>query len=379
MTVLSQSARVRYSRQMKLTQFGERGQKRLLDARILLIGAGGLGSPIGIYLAGAGVGTIGIIDPDRVDISNLHRQIGFTTHDAAKATIKANALRIRLLEINPEVCVKAKCLAINEQNALSLVKGYDLVVDGSDNLTTKFLVADACHHSSKALISGAVHSMSCQLALFVPQITACYRCLFSEPPEKALASCNDEGVLGTVAGTAALLMATEALKFLSGVRPTILGKMLIYDAESQTMRTVKISRNENCRICSFTGAYENGRSGTNEMGHPASTNITNTKNIQEVTNISQAKQLLDLGAVLIDVREESEFQEGSLPSAINYPLSKILLDANSGSFQIRQGPIILFCQTGSRSLRAFNALRAALDFPIYNLSGTLERWLTELN
>ena len=374
---LSESDKLRYSRQIKLLCLGELGQAKLLRASVLLIGAGGLSSPIGLYLAGAGVGTIAVVDPDVVHISNLHRQVFYDTGDASSQAEKASKLGERMLALNPAVNVVTQGLAIDAENISPTITDYDLVVDGTDNYATKFVVADACQRAMKPLLSGAVHAMSCQLALYVPQKTACYRCLFSEPPAAGFASCEDDGVLGTVAGTAALMMATEAIKFLSGGVPAILGNMLIYDAELQTIRSIKISRDEHCKICGISSKIAADLAMPAEGGKIGSAPEVNSAKCQQVISARQAKHLIDRGAVCLDVREESEFRKGSLAAAKNYPVSRLLSDARSGVFDYCQGPIILFCQTGKRSMSALPVLSSTLNIPVYSLGGGLNRWLSE--
>jgi adenylyltransferase/sulfurtransferase len=378
MTVLSESAKVRYSRQIKLDNLGEDGQALLLKSRVLLIGAGGLSTPIAVYLAGAGVGTIGIVDPDCVHISNLHRQVVFTTNDARNQAEKAITLGKQLVALNPEVTVVAKCVAVDKNNVAKLIADYDLVIDGSDNLATKFVVSGACQRASIPLLTGAVQTMRCQIALFIPRITPCYSCLFNEPPEGAIGTCESDGVLGTVAGTAALFMATEALKFLSNGVSAILGKMLLYDGELQTLRTITISPDEYCRVCGVERVEPSYLKAIDITKTTATSEVSQTKNRRTIT-VAQTKQLMALGTVLIDVREGHEFNQGSIASAINYPLSCLSVDHRE-ILNYCKDPIILFCQTGKRSLRALDLLNSTLlPVPIYSLAGGLDQWLSENN
>jgi adenylyltransferase/sulfurtransferase len=377
MTLLSELAKVRYSRQIKLSNLGEYGQALLINSRVLLIGAGGLSTPIAIYLAGAGVGTIGIVDPDRVHISNLHRQVAFTSNDAAIRSEKAIALEKHLVSLNPEVTVVAKCIAVDETNVFKIIADYDLVIDGSDNLATKFIVSGACQQAAIPLLTGAVHAMSCQIALFITRITACYNCLFKELPKDAPGTCEEDGVLGTVVGTAALMIATEALKLLSGGVPAILGKMLIYDAESQTLRSFKISRDEHCRTCGAENNHGKEFKLVEITNQITAAEACQTKN-QRTISVAHAKQLMDKGAVLIDVREEQEFNRGSIASARNYPLSRLLSDVHKKIFEDCKDPVILFCQTGKRSLHALEVLNSSLlSVPVYSLVGGVDRWISE--
>jgi molybdopterin-synthase adenylyltransferase len=244
---------MRYARHIVLPELGGIGQGKLMDASALVIGAGGLGSPLLLYLAAAGVGRIGVIDDDVVDLSNLQRQV---MHDTARVgDPKVDSARDAIARVNPEVKLEAHRARFTAANALDLVAHYDLVADGSDNFATRFLVNDACHLAGKPLVSGAILRFEGQLATFksgVPGATdaPCYRCIFPEPPPAGLIpTCSEGGVLGAIAGAIGSLQATEVLKELAGVGDSLAGWLLIYDALSTTFRKVRVKRDPACALC----------------------------------------------------------------------------------------------------------------------------------
>ncbi len=238
----------RYSRHIILPEVGGKGQKRLLSARVIMVGAGGLGCPVGYYLAAAGVGTLGVIDNDTIELSNLQRQIAHSTErvgmhkaDSAKKTFEA---------LNPDVNVIAIKERISKDNILDLIKDYDIVVDGSDNFPTRYLVNDACVLSGKPLVSGAILRFEGQVTTILPGEGHCYRCLFEEPPPPGLVpSCQEAGVLGALPGVIGGLQATEVLKLILGKGEPLKNRLLIYDALKASFRKVKIPKNPKCPVC----------------------------------------------------------------------------------------------------------------------------------
>jgi len=240
----------RYARHLVLPEIGEEGQARLLNARVLVIGAGGLGSPLLLYLAAAGVGTLGIVDDDTVDLSNLQRQV---LHDTANLGLaKVESARRRIAEINPEVTVEAHRLRLSPDNALDLVSRYDLVADGSDNFPTRYLANDACHLAGKTLVSAAIMRFDGQLSTFKSHEAGekpCYRCLFGPQPGDPKESCADVGVLGALAGTLGALQANEVVKELLGIGTSLAGSLLLFDSLETTFRKVKVPRDPDCALC----------------------------------------------------------------------------------------------------------------------------------
>ena len=239
----------RYSRQILLPQVGGNGQEKLLTARVLVIGAGGLGSPVASYLAGAGVGTLGIVDSDEVELSNLHRQMIYSSDDIGKK--KAVAAQNRLQRVNPDVKVVPYVLRLSSENIMEVIKEYDIVVDGSDNFPTRYLVNDACVLTKKTLIFGAFFRYEGQAMVIKPGEGPCLRCMFPEPPPPGLIpSCQEAGVLGALAGVIGLIQATETLKLILGIGVPQVGKLILFDALEMDLIKVNVGRDENCPVCS---------------------------------------------------------------------------------------------------------------------------------
>jgi adenylyltransferase/sulfurtransferase len=238
----------RYSRHLILQGVGEAGQRKLLEARVLLVGAGGLGSPAALYLAAAGIGHLGIVDGDRVDASNLQRQILHDVNGIGRLKVETAAQRITAL--NPDVALEAHPTRLTAGNALDLMKGYDLVVDGSDNFPTRYLINDASLHLGTPVIHGSIFRFEGQLSVFAPHGGPCYRCLFPVPPPPELApSCAEAGVLGVLPGIIGSLQAMEAIKLILGVGEPLVGSLLTYDALDEHFQTVRIERDDNCVAC----------------------------------------------------------------------------------------------------------------------------------
>ncbi|HEU0163572.1 MAG TPA: molybdopterin-synthase adenylyltransferase MoeB [Thermomicrobiales bacterium] len=244
----------RYSRHLLIPEIGLAGQIKLLESRVLLIGAGGLGSPIGLYLAAAGVGTLGIIDDDVVDASNLQRQIIHTTDRIG--TSKAESARIAIEALNPDVRVEEHRVHLTKENAFDLFRQYDVIVDGSDNFATRYLVSDVCVLLKKPFVHGSIYRFEGHISAFDPRDanSPCYRCLFPSPPPPELApNCAEAGVLGLLPGTVGLLQATETVKILLGIGETLVGKLLTYNALTTTFRTLRLSKDPHCPMCSDEG------------------------------------------------------------------------------------------------------------------------------
>jgi molybdopterin-synthase adenylyltransferase len=239
----------RYARHIVLREVGGVGQAKLRAARVLVVGAGGLGSPVILYLAAAGVGTIGIVDDDAVSLSNLQRQIAHKT--AGIGRLKTDSAEEAVKALNPHVTVEKHTLRLSPDNAMDLIKGYDIVADGSDNFDTRFLVADSCHFAGKTLVSAAVSEFSGQLATFKPEGKPCYRCFIpAPPPQGATRPCTEAGVLGAAAGVMGTLQALEVIKEITGAGRSLAGSLLIFDALETRFRTVTLKPDPECSICS---------------------------------------------------------------------------------------------------------------------------------
>jgi adenylyltransferase/sulfurtransferase len=238
----------RYSRQIILPHVGGRGQRKLLSSKVLVVGAGGLGSPAAVYLAAAGVGTLGLVDSDTVDLSNLQRQILHTTADVGRPKTESAAETIRAL--NPDVDVVLHAGRLTSENALEVLRAYDVVIEGSDNFPTKYLVNDACVLLRKPLVLGAVYRFEGQASVFLPEEGPCYRCIFPEPPPPgAVPSCQEAGVLGVLPGVIGCIQATETIKLLLGVGQTLSGRFLVFDALRMEFIAVQMERDPECPVC----------------------------------------------------------------------------------------------------------------------------------
>ena len=238
----------RYSRQIMLPHVGGKGQAKLLDGKVLIIGAGGLGSPISLYLAAAGVGKIGIVDSDKVELNNLQRQIVHSTANVGKA--KVESAKERLTGLNTDIEVVSYNTRVSSGNILDIIKEYDIVVDGSDNFPTRYLMNDACVLSKKPLSHGGIFRFDGQAMTILPGGSACYRCLFPEPPPPGLVpSCQEGGILGAVAGVIGVIQANEVLKYILGIGDLLAGRLLVFNALESSFRTVKVRKNPKCPVC----------------------------------------------------------------------------------------------------------------------------------
>ena len=253
--VFTPEQRQRYSRHLLIPEIGEAGQAKLLDSKVLMIGAGGLGSPAAIYLAAAGVGTIGLVDADVVDRSNLQRQILHT--EGRVGLPKVESARIAITELNPDVKVVGYQERITSENVLEIMEGYDLVIDGSDNFPTRYLINDACVVTRKPLIYAAIFRFDGQVSTFIPYEGPCYRCLYPEPPPAEFApNCDEAGTLGVLPGVVGMLQATEAIKVLLGIGEPLVGRLLTFDALTSEFRTLKLRRDRECPMCGENATFE---------------------------------------------------------------------------------------------------------------------------
>jgi len=365
---------VRYSRHILLPQVGENGQRALKKSRVLLVGAGGLGSPVALYLAAAGVGTIGLVDFDVVDLSNLQRQI---LHGSAGiGSSKIGSARDRLRDINPNVKVESYETRFTSSNALEIAKGYDLIVDGTDNFATRYLVNDTSVLLGIPNVYGSVYRFEGQASVFGATDGPCYRCLFREPPPPHLVpSCAEAGVLGVVPGLVGTIQATEAIKMLLGLGETLVGRLLTIDTMTMAFRTIEIRRDSECPAC-----------GTREItelidydefcgGAPSSELAGNA--IREIQP-SQLAQRLDGGEELeiIDVREPYEWQLGHIPGARLVPLDRIEEEIPRLD---KRRETILYCKVGVRSMYAAQQLADAGVSDVRNLAGGILRWIDEVD
>lgn len=359
---LSDAELRRYSRHLKLAEIGEGGQARLKAARVALIGIGGLGSPAALYLAAAGVGTLGLIDYDSVDESNLQRQVLFDAASVGRP--KTHVARARLEALNPAARVVAHQLELSAANVRALFADYDLVLDGSDRLATRYLVNDACVLYRKPLVSAAIHRFEGQLMSYAPDAGPCYRCLFPHPAEGLVPNCADVGVLGVLPGVLGTLAATEAIKLITGAGTPLIGRLLSYDALELRFSEFRFARRPDCAVCGV---------------RPSITAPTDPPDFCTLEELGQVRaiapeELRDALAeaqrpvALIDVRQPEEFALGHLPGAINIPVDQI---AERVAELPRNRPLVFMCRSGARSLRACALARRAGLEPLQLEGGLL--------
>jgi molybdopterin/thiamine biosynthesis adenylyltransferase/rhodanese-related sulfurtransferase len=355
----------RYSRHLKLADVGVAGQERLKAARVLIVGAGGLGSPAALYLAAAGVGTLGLADYDRVDESNLQRQLLYD--NASIGTPKVLAARARLEAVNPEITVIAHQIELCAANVRQLFNDYDLIIDGSDRMGTRYLVNDACVLYGKPLVSAAVHRFEGQALTYVPGQGPCYRCLFAQMPDGVVQNCADVGVLGVLPGVLGTLQATEAIKLIIGVGTPLIGRLLTYDALELRFSEFRFSRRTDCAVC---GEQPTILTPADPPGFCTLEELTRVRGIS-AAELAQSLASPARAPQLIDVREPAEFVLGHLRGASNIPLAEF---EQQGARLPLQGPVVFMCRSGARSLRACAlAGRAGLEQPL-QLEGGLLAW-----
>jgi len=361
---------VRYSRHLLLPEIGTAGQARLAAARVLIVGAGGLGSPAALYLAAAGVGRLGLIDGDRVDLSNLQRQVLYST--PLIGTAKVTAARERLLALNPGIEVIAHESELRAANAREVLADYDIVIDGSDRLGTRYLVNDACVLLGKSLISAAIHRFEGQAMSYVPGRGPCYRCLFSDSSEGLVPNCAEAGVLGVLPGVMGCLQATEAIKLITGVGEPLLGRLLTYDALDLRFREFRFARRVDCAVCGERPSI------TTLADAPAACTPADLPGLRIYSPAELRARLSDrqTGApLLVDVREAHEFAAGHLADSLHLPLAEL-------EFRHSELPadreVVFICRSGARSLRACQIAAGQGLTRLGNLAGGLAAWAESL-
>lgn len=371
---LSNQEVARYSRHLIMPEVGMEGQLKLKASSVLCIGAGGLGSPVAMYLAAAGVGRIGIVDFDIVDYSNLQRQIIHGTPDVGRS--KLDSASDRLNAINPEIHVETYNEALSSSNALRLLGGYDVIVDGTDNFPTRYLVNDACVLLGKPNVYGSIFRFEGQASVFATKGGPCYRCLYPEPPPPGLVpSCAEGGVLGILPGVVGTIQATEAVKLIIGVGEPLINRFMIYDALRMKFRELKLRKDPECPVCGDTPSvtelidYELFCGMTVE---PVAT--TSSSDSDEAISVEQLKLELDGDdeLFLLDVREPEEFQICRIPGSTLIPLGELpgrLVELEGRS------EMVVHCKSGVRSAKAVKLLREAGFKKAKNLSGGILSWI----
>jgi molybdopterin/thiamine biosynthesis adenylyltransferase/rhodanese-related sulfurtransferase/molybdopterin converting factor small subunit len=368
---LTKAELIRYNRHLILPEVGPAGQKKLKNSSVLCVGAGGLGSPLALYLAAAGVGRIGIVDFDVVDESNLQRQI---IHDTPSVgTSKLASAKKRLLALNPFITVETHETKLSSANAIELFKQYDVIADGTDNFPTRYLVNDACVLTGKPNAYGSIFRFEGQLSVFAAKDGPCYRCLYPEPPPPGLVpSCAEGGVLGVLPGVIGTMQAVETIKLILGIGKPLVGRLMLYDALEQSWRTLKVKKNPACPVCgdkptitapidyeAFCGLKEKPMSAMPEI------------------SVEELKEKLDKkeNFVLLDVREPHEYEIAKIPGSKLIPLGE--LPQRVGELD-KTAKLIVHCKMGGRSARAVTLLRAQ-GFDATNVAGGIHAWAERID
>ena len=374
-TSLSNEEILRYSRHLIMPEVGMEGQLKLKNAKVLLIGTGGLGAPLGLYLAAAGVGRLGLVDFDVVDFTNLQRQIAFGTADVGKS--KAQAARARLSDLNPDIQIEAFETQLTSANALGLFKDFDIIVDGTDNFPTRYLVNDACILLGKPNVYGSIFRFEGQITVFGMPEGPCYRCLYPEPPPPGLVpSCAEGGVLGVLPGIVGSIQAMETIKLILGRGDSLVGRLLLFDALGMKFRELKLRKNPNCPMCGEHRTINKLIDYYEFCGVRGEESPTPDLAVPEITP-KELKSRLDKGddLFILDVREPHEYQicnlNGTLIPLGELPRRVHELDTSR--------EIVAHCRSGKRSAEAVDFLRKAGFRKILNLKGGILAWSDEVD
>lgn len=369
---LSQAEIKRYSRHLILPEVGLEGQRKLKASSALIVGTGGLGAPVGLYLTAAGVGRIGLVDFDAVEDSNLQRQVLFSTQDVRRP--KLEAARERLEGLNPDVTVETHEVRLTSDNALDILEGYDVVVDGTDNFPTRYLVNDACALLGKPNVYGSIFRFEGQVSVFDAARGPCYRCLYPEPPPPGLVpSCAEGGVLGVLPGIVGSLQASEALKLLLGKGKPLIGRLLLFDALKTEFRELKLQKDPGCPLCGEDPTVTELIDYEAFCGLDAEEAATTEFQI----DVEEAASLLEKGEVaLLDVREPVEWQICHIEGAELMPVGEVPYRVNELNTADR---IVVHCHTGARSARITQFLRDLGFTKVWNLAGGIDAWAQKVD
>jgi adenylyltransferase/sulfurtransferase len=372
---LSNEEIARYSRHLIMPEVALDGQKKLKQARVLTIGAGGLGAPLAMYLAAAGVGTLGIVDFDVVDESNLQRQIIHGTSDIGRP--KMESARDRINDINPNVHVEVYEEALSSENALEIFKDFDVIVDGTDNFPTRYLVNDACVLTGKPNVYGSIFRFEGQASVFWAKEGPCYRCLYPEPPPPGLVpSCAEGGVLGILPGAIGTIQATETVKLILGIGEPLVGRLLLYDALGMSFREMKLRKDPNCPVCGENPSVTELIDYQEFCGIPQANAQATADEVPEIT-VQELKKRLDNGENLsvLDVREPHEYEVANIGARL-IPLNELperLAELD------RDVPLAVHCKTGGRSARAVKLLQETGFQNAFNVEGGITAWSEEID
>lgn len=374
----------RYSRHLIMPEVGMAGQKKLKAASVLLIGAGGLGSPLAMYLAAAGIGRIGLVDYDVVDYTNLQRQIIHGTKDVGRP--KLESAKERVLDINPHVQVDSYEVPLTSENALQIFEPYDVIIDGTDNFPTRYLTNDASVLLGKPNVYGSIFRFEGQASVFYAEEGPCYRCLFPEPPPPGLVpSCAEGGVLGILPGTVGAIQATEAIKLILGIGEPLIGRLLLYDALNMEFDEVKLRKNPNCPVCSENPTVTELIDYEQFCGMPAHDHSLYTAGQENGGNVpqmspSELKERLDEGEDLfiLDVREPHEWEISNLSHLGAKLIPKDQVVERMNELDTAQ-EMVVQCRTGGRSAEIVQELQQHGFKKLWNLDGGINRWAREVD
>jgi len=368
---LTREETTRYSRHLIMPEVTADGQRRLKAARVLCIGAGGLGSPAALYLAAAGVGTIGIVDFDDVDLSNLQRQILHGTKDVGRS--KLESARDRLRDINPDIDIELHQCRFSSENASEIVSEYDVVVDGSDNFATRYLSNDVCVFEKKPNVYGSVFRFEGQTTVFAPHLGGpCYRCLFPEPPPpESVPNCAQAGVLGVLPGIIGLLQAIEAIKLIVGIGEPLIGRLLHFEALNVKFRELNLRRDPHCPVCGDNPTI------FSPIDYDQFCGVRDEKMVPAIS-VNELKRKMDAREAfeLVDVREPFEYEIARIDGAQLIPLGEI---ANRADELQRGQQIVVHCHSGTRSAQAVRLLQQRGFSNVYNLEGGIDAWSEQID
>ncbi len=378
---LSKEEIERYSRHLIMPEVGMSGQRKLKAASVLLIGTGGLGSPVAMYLAAAGVGRIGLVDYDVVSPSNLQRQIIHGTKDVGRP--KLESAKAHILDINPHVRVDTYNTPLMSDNALEIMEPYDVIVDGTDNFPTRYLVNDASVMLGKPNVYGSIFRFEGQASVFDARYGPCYRCLFPAPPPPGLVpSCAEGGVLGILPGTIGAIQATETIKLILGIGETLIGRLLLYDALNMSFDYVKLRKNPTCPVCGehpTVTALIDYEEFCGMPGHDRSPYYTAEQEIVPTISVQEVNAKLDRGEdfILLDVREPFEWEISDIARATHHiPRNEVL--EHLGELDMTRD-IVVYCQAGGRSARVVEMLRSHGFRRVWNMAGGINAWARQID
>ncbi len=378
---LSHDEIMRYSRHLIMPEVGIQGQRKLKAASVLLIGTGGLGSPLALYLSAAGIGRIGLVDYDVVDETNLQRQVIHFSSDVGKT--KLDSAAAKMSDINPYLVIEKHNTPLTSENALDILKDYDVIIDGTDNFPTRYLVNDACVILGKPNVYGSIFRFEGQLTVFDATRGPCYRCLFPEPPPPGLVpSCAEGGVLGILPGTIGTLQATEAIKLILGIGKPMIGRMMLYDALDMTFDMIKLRKNPACPVCGEHPTITKLIDYEQFCGVPAHDRSEyKAKSAEQgVTSITvyDLKARIDAGddPVLLDVRDAHEWEISDLPGSLHIPKPRVV--ARMAEIP-RDREVVVYCKTGVRSRDVIPMLQAQGFTNLINLKGGINAWAREID